>query len=65
MDMPDHYIQKKFTKNTPIQAILWAPADVPYFSTTYDGNIPDTEAVGQLWFTLPIDKIDFSKLKKI
>jgi hypothetical protein len=64
MNRPDNYIQKVFKKNTVIEAILWAPADAPYFSTTYDGTIP-TMADGEVLFTLPIEKIDFSKLIKI
>jgi len=57
--------QQTFRKNTLIEAILWAPADAPEFITSYDGRIPRVDIDGDVWFTLPIDKIDFSQLTKI
>jgi hypothetical protein len=44
---------------------LWAPADAPYFITSYDGRIPNVDIDGDVWFTIPSDKIDFSQLTKI
>jgi len=57
--------QQTFRKNTMIEAILWAPVDFPEFITSYDARIPRVDIDGDVWFTLPTDKIDFSQLTKI
>ena len=56
--------QGELIVNAPAVAIF-APLDFPEFITSYDGRIPRVDIDGDVWFTLPTDKIDFSQLTKI